>query len=349
MTVADPNLRVSRARLELTREQILAYRQRVGFLGGRLPAGSESLRLAAWAGLQDSMPRAALLSIHARVEGTRPGTWEDASLAQVWGPRYSAYVVPAHDVAVFTLGRLSDAPAGRTRAERLADRLEALLDGRRMSCGEAGHQLGVHPVSLRYAAPTGRLMMRWDGARQPTIWMVTAAEIDPREASLELARRFLHVFGAASIGAFAGWAGIRPAPGRATLEALAGELTPVRTPAGDGWILEEDEAAFRSSGDTFAPARLLPSGDTYFLLQGADRDLLVPDVERRRQLWTPRVWPGALLVRGEIAGTWRRNEAAIAIQTWRSLSAEERAAVESEAHSLPLPGGPQAITVTWSD
>jgi hypothetical protein len=71
---------VTRSRLELTRQQILAFRRRVGALDERLPRGRRSLRQAAWAGLQDSMPRAALLSIHARVEGTEPSTWEDASL-----------------------------------------------------------------------------------------------------------------------------------------------------------------------------------------------------------------------------------------------------------------------------
>ena len=60
------------------------------------------------------MPRAALLSIHARVEGAHPSSWEDPSLVQVWGPRFSTYVVPARDYAVFTLGRLPTmAPAGR--------------------------------------------------------------------------------------------------------------------------------------------------------------------------------------------------------------------------------------------
>ena len=54
--------------LELTRAQILAFRRQVGALEERLPRGARSLRQAAWAGLQDSMPRAALLSIHARVE-----------------------------------------------------------------------------------------------------------------------------------------------------------------------------------------------------------------------------------------------------------------------------------------
>jgi hypothetical protein len=55
--------------LEISRSQILRFRRRAGSLDERLPAGTKSLRLAAWAGLQDSMPRAALLSIHARMEG----------------------------------------------------------------------------------------------------------------------------------------------------------------------------------------------------------------------------------------------------------------------------------------
>src|SRR5918996_2881393 len=79
---------VTRSRLELTRSQILAFRRHVGALDERLPPGSRSLRRAAWAGLQDSMPRAALLSIHARVRGTAPSTWEDPSLVQLWGPRF---------------------------------------------------------------------------------------------------------------------------------------------------------------------------------------------------------------------------------------------------------------------
>jgi hypothetical protein len=72
----------------------------------------------------------------------------------------------------------------------------------------------------------------------------------------------------------------------------------VRTPIGEAWILTEDEPTFRAPGGRTPSARLLPSGDAYFLLQGADRELLVPDADRRRELWTSRVWPGAVLVDG---------------------------------------------------
>ncbi len=294
------------------------------------------------------MPRAALLSIHARVEGTESSSWEDPSLVQLWGPRFSAYVVAERDRAVFTLGRLPDDPSARRDAERLADRLEAFLDGRRMKYAEVGRGLGKHPNALRYAAPTGRVVMRWDGSRQPTIWTVPPPAPDPGDARLELARRYFHVFGPATADAFAEWAGIAPACGRATFDALAASLTPVRTPVGDAWILTEDEEAFRGSvGADVASARLLPSGDAYFLLHGADRELLVPDPGQRRELWTPRVWPGAVLVEGEVAGTWRRAGAVVTIRTWHRLSPAAREDVELEARSFPVPDVQGRIRVRW--
>jgi hypothetical protein len=334
-------------RLDLTRAQILAHRRTVGALDERLPAGADGLRRAAWAGLQDSMPRAALLSIHARVEGRQPTTWEDPSLVQVWGPRFSAYVVATADRAVFTLGRLPDEPARRRRAEATAHELEALLDGRRMPYGDAGRDVVGNPNRFRYAAPTGRVVMRWDGAHRPTIWMVPAPAVDPHEARLELARRYLHVFGPATPEAFAIWAGIKPDRGRAAFVDLQASLTPVGTPTGGASILTADEPTFRAVRGPRAPARLLPSGDTFFLLWGADRNVLVPETAHRPLLWTPRVWPGAVLVDGEIVGTWRRAGTEVAVDAWRPLSANERAAVEAEAASFPLPDAKGPIGVRW--
>jgi DNA glycosylase AlkZ-like len=338
---------VVRVRLEVTRPQVLGFRRSVGALDRRLAPGARSLRQAAWAGLQDSMPRAALLSIHARVEGTRPSTWEDPSLVQLWGPRFSVFVVAARDLAVFSLGILPEDGARRRRAEELAARLHVLLGDARMSYGEAGRALGVHPNSLRYAAPTGTVLIRWDGARRPTVWTVPPPAVDPGDARLELARRYLHVYGPATPESFARWAGLRPGHGVTAFEALGGSLTPVRTPVGDAWILSRDEPALRAEPGPAAPARLLPSGDAYLLLQGADRELLVPDADRRGELWTPRVWPGGVLVDGEVVGTWRRADAALTIQPWRPLSAGEREAVAAEAASLPLPGLQGRITVRW--
>jgi DNA glycosylase AlkZ-like len=340
---------VTRARLDLTRSQILAFRRHVGALDERLPHGQRSLRRAAWAGLPDSMPRAALLSIHARVERTEPFTWQDPSLVQLWGPRFSVFVVAACDLAVFSLGTLPDGAKGRQRAEDLAARLSAFLGDARMSYGEAGRALGVHPNRLRYAAATGTILIRWEGARQPTVWTVPPPEADPRDARLELAGRYLHVYGPATPEAFGRWAGIGLRHGVAAFEALRRSLTPVRTPVGDAWILTQDEATLVAAPRPVAPARLLPSGDSHLLLHGRDRELLVPNAARRGALWTPRAWPGGLLVGGRIAGTWRRADAMMTVRPWRRLSRAERDAVAAEAQSLPLPGIRERIVVRWDD
>jgi DNA glycosylase AlkZ-like len=340
---------VTRTRLDLTRQQILAFRRRTGALDERLPAGRRSLRRAAWAGLQDSMPRSALLSIHARVEGAEPSAWEDPSLVQLWGPRYNVFVVAAPDLAVFSLGTMPDDDKGRRKAEDLAARLHAHLDGERMSYGAAGRALGIHPNQLRYAAATGTVLIRWGGARLPTVWAVPPPDVAPHDARLELARRYLHIYGPTTPGSFARWAGFGPRHATAAFETLRRSLTAVRTPIGDAWILTRDEPTIRAAAGATAPARFLPSGDAYYLLHGADRELLVPDADRRRALWTSRVWPGALLVEGDVVGTWRRAHATVTIRTWRRLSRAAREAVESEAAALPLPGIEGPIVVGWDD
>lgn len=332
--------------LELTRSQILAFRRRAGALDERLEHGVRSLRQAAWAGLTDSVPRAALLSIHARVEGAQPASWEDPSLVQLWGPRYSVYVVPARDRGIFTLGRLPDNPRRRLRAEDMAARAHAFLAGRRLKDNEAQKALGVGNA-IKYATTTGTVLLRWDGARAPLIWTVPRPEVEPHEARRELARRYLHVFGPATPEAFATWAGVGGAEARATFEALSASLVAVRTPLGDAWILARDEPGFREPPGPEAAARLLPSGDAYFHHWGAGREFLVPDAAQRAELWTSRVWPGAVLVAGEIVGTWRRAQADLSVQSWRRLTRSEREAVEAEAHSLPLPGIEREVAVRW--
>lgn len=335
--------------LTLTREQILAFRRRVSALEERLPMSPKSLQLAAWAGLQDSMPRAALLSIHARVADTPPTVLDDPALVQVWGPRYSAYAIAAVDLPIFTLSRMPDTDKGRRRAEATASALERVLGGGRMKDREVYAALTDHPYSLRYATATGRVLIRWEGALAPTVWMVAAPAISVEEARLDLARRYLRVFAPTTAAGFAKWAGIADPTGVATFEALASELVATSSPFGEGWMLAADEQLMRGKPEAATKAtRLLPSGDTYTLLWGRGRELLVPDARRRPELWTPRVWPGALLVDGEIAGVWRRSNEKVEIDTWRQLTAAEKEIVETEAKSMPLPTLTRPISVSFS-
>ena len=270
-------------------------------------------------------------------------------MVQLWGPRYNVFVVAARDLAVFSLGTFPDDAKGRRRTEDLATRLHAYVGRARMSYAEVGHGLGVHPNSLRYASASGTVLIRWEGARRPTIWTVPRPAVDPQDARLELARRYLHIYGPATADAFGWWSGIGTRHAAAAFEAISKSLTPVHTPVGDAWILTRDEPAFRAATRRAAQARLLPSGDSYLLFQGLDRELLVPDAGRRRELWTPRVWPGGVLVGGGVAGTWRRADATVTVRPWIRLSSAAREAVEAEAATLPLPGVWGPVTVRWED
>ena len=337
----------ARSPLDLSRSQILAFRRRVGALDERLPRGSRSLRRAAWAGLQDSMPRAALLSIHARVEGAHPSSWEDPSLVQIWGPRFSTYVVPARDHAVFTLGRLPDERGRRDGAEDVAARLHAFLDGRRMGDGEAGRALGVQSESVP--------LRRADGhGPDPLGRRAAADDLDRPAARGRPARRApragppvparLRPDNAGVVRHLGGDRARRGGCGVRRPQAIADARADTDRRGVDPGARR---AVVPCAAEPAAAARLLPSGDAYYLLQGADRELLVPDAKRRGELWTSRVWPGAVLVAGEIVGTWRRAQANLTIQTWKRLSRAARDVVEAEAAGLPLPGVEGRITIRW--
>lgn len=331
--------------MRLTRAQILTRRRRVQHLDTRLSSSARSLRRAAWAGLQDSMPRAALLSLHARVRSTPPDVLDDPSLVQVWGPRFSVYVVAEQDRALFTVGRHPDSPKAHRRAHDLADRLADLIGDEATSFAEVGHELGTHPNAIRYATTTGRVLVHWDGANRPTIRMVPAPDMDPATARRELARRFLHVFGPSTEQRFGAWAGITAGSVGGAFADL--DVVDVRTPIGDAQMLAEDLDTIGET-DSSDGVRLLPSGDTYYLHWGEERELLVPDADRQGELWTSRVWPGAVLVDGEIVGTWRRSQHQVAVTPWRRLSAATKSAIEAEAAAFPLPGVEAPITVTYT-
>ena len=178
-----------------------------------------------------------MLSIHARVEGATPTAWEDPAYVQIWGPRFSVYVVAEKDRALFTVSRLFDNPRDLHFARDLADRLHAYLRGRRLPYDDVAQALGLpnHNV-LRYVAPTGTLLMRWreralrsSGAFRHRTWsrcrrarqsrVVTSTSLvrPPRPASRN-----------GQVSAIAGCAAI---------EVLAPELMATRAPVGDGWIL----------------------------------------------------------------------------------------------------------------
>ena len=93
---------------------------------------------------------------------------------------------------------------------------------------------------------------------------------------------------------------------------------------------------------------LVPPNDPY--LRQVDRGLLLPEAARRRKVYRALSAPGAVLVDGEIAGTWRyhRSERKVIAEPFDRLTQSQRAAVEQRATALATSTGDEAPTITFS-
>lgn len=127
-------------------------------------------------------------------------------------------------------------------------------------------------------------------------------------------------------------------------------------PSGLVEVLVEGRAAWLPSASVIglesAPtpkeARLLPAMDP--LLQARDRDSLVPDRERQKEVWRALGNPGVVLLDGEIVGVWRpkmagKKRVALTVTAFDHLTASRRARIEAEAGEVARARGvPEATT-----
>jgi hypothetical protein len=321
----------------LRRDQVIRYRARASHLGEKLPAGS--FAAAAWGGLQDSIPRAGVMSLHARVEGTRPDSWEDPSVVQIWFRGGADYIVPRADAGVFTLGSYPRDPDESRRLEALADDIHRVTEGRTLRVSEVSERLHLaHQTHVRGVAVTGRVHIRWDASN---IWLIPVERpgIDVDDARRELARRFLHWYGPTTIAALTRWTGVRPAEAKATWADIEPELAEVDVDGERRFILAADLEDLERA-EPIVGVRLLPMDDP---LTKLDKELLVRDEELRLRVLPPYgagpgYIPGAVLVDGEIVGGWQRQGRKVTIHPFTRLSASVREAIEAEALAFPVAG-----------
>ncbi|MEU8086834.1 winged helix DNA-binding domain-containing protein [Micromonospora sp. NPDC049101] len=99
-------------------------------------------------------------------------------------------------------------------------------------------------------------------------------------------------------------------------------------------LLAADEQALVSAAG--AGTRLLGPFDLF--LQAKDRATLVPDAARAKELWPTLGRPGAVLVDGDLVGTWRPRKSGrtftVTVQPWHRFSAATRTAVTAQAERL---------------
>ena len=111
------------------------------------------------------------------------------------------------------------------------------------------------------------------------------------------------------------------------------------------WALAADLA--RLGAGPVRATRLLGPFDPY--LQTRDRSLLVPETLRAKDLWRTLGRPGAVLLDGEVAGTWRPRKAgnrlSVQVELWRDVPV---GALTAEAERLAAVRGTQLAGVDVS-
>ena len=116
--------------------------------------------------------------------------------------------------------------------------------------------------------------------------------------------------------------------------------------------VEAEVSDVESSASLFSVGELLdgPSQRTVKLLGPYDpflqlrhRELLVPDPERRKDVWRVIGRPGAIVADGEIIATWRPKTASgrltIRLDPWQRLTTADRAAIGEQAERLAVHRG----------
>ena len=333
-------------------DKVAVHRLQAMHLIERLPPGSHEV--AAFGGLQDSAPRAALFALHARMQQVDPGGWEDPSLVQIWF-RMADYVVPRRDVGVFTIGALPRDPGRRAALDDLADKVLRVLDGQHLSSRDvtaAIPELDTPGMGLlRQLSVTGKVNIRWD-ARTVAVLPAVPPDIDVEHARRELARRFLHWLGPAGPSQLAKWAGIDRSDAETTWSALGRELIPVATSQGTGMMLAADHERMSTAQGRPVGARMLPLGDPYLYPHAGLRVAAPPPdlAQRARDRGAiDRVvnsLAGRVVLDGTIVGSWGRAGASFTLIPWRRLSRHEHDEIERELETTAGPLG-GAARVRW--
>jgi len=126
----------------------------------------------------------------------------------------------------------------------------------------------------------------------------------------------------------------------------AGDLAEVSVDGRRTWLPADRVDALRSAQRPEL-VRLLPPSDPY--LQAKDRDLLVPDKARQKEVWRILGNPGALIVDGEVAGTWRPKKSGTRLQLtvtpFDRVPPRVRKAVDSEAERVAAARGATDVDV----
>jgi Winged helix DNA-binding domain len=345
----------------ISREQVLAYRVRAQQLDR--PSGTVADTAVLDIGAQDTGTDGALWALALRGLDDPPAE----ELATVWTLRGAPHVYRRADlpgVAAAT-APFSEADAGKRivaagkplkdagipyleALDVVADAMRSIVTGPTVK-GEMSTRLTavmtapyvrhcvpcqaihVYESPFRLAALRAGLELQ-PGTSPPVLQPIPGfAPADAVPERLDVVRGYLRLLGPATPAHVAGYLDAPQKDVKALWPADAVEVTV------DGerrWLLADD--VDRVDGARPRVTRLLGAYDLF--LQARDRQLLVADAAHAKELWRTIGRPGAVLVDGEIVGTWRAAKSGtaltVSIDPWAPLSETTRTTIGEQAERL---------------
>ena len=303
--------------------------------------------------------------VNCRVEDVRDALWKRRTLAKTWLMRGTLHLVPAGDLPLYTAAMstrwmglrnswlkwvqltepefwevveaIGNALGGQalTREELIAKvgkgRSERIREV--MKSGWGGI---LKPVARRGLLCFGPSRGQSVTFVRPQQWLGAWRKIDPDEALIEVARRYLRAYGPATRQDFARWWGNWPGVGRAAWSGLASELVAVSIEGRRAEILAAD-AQYIAHQRVEGSVQLLPPFDPY-LMGHSSRDHIV-DASNLSKVSRTAGWISAVvLVDGKVAGTWTyaapRSGLRVTVEPFRRLNAKTTAGVRRRADVL---------------
>jgi hypothetical protein len=276
----------------------------------------------------------------ARVEDVRKALWHDKTLVKTWLMRGTLHLIPSVDLPLYTAAMRSRRVWPNNTWLKWVQLTEPELVSLIKSIGDAldqpmtreeliaavGRTSSDHvrtvlksgwSTLLKPVARSGRLCSGPNRGTsvtfvRPDVWLESWRDLDPDEAVLEVARRYLRAYGPATKNDFARWFGAWPGVAKAAWTGLAGELVPVSIDGRRAEVLTADVKQLRSAAG-LSSVLLLPAFDP-FLMGHDSRDHLFEPSFRPRVSRTAGWISAVLLTDGRVTGTWTHS---VARQTLR--------------------------------
>ncbi|GED96272.1 winged helix DNA-binding domain-containing protein [Gordonia crocea] len=244
--------------------------------------------------------------------------------------RLPADVDPREVVDTAREALAGDGLGSRELRDRLARRWPGAPAADLMAVVRAGlHLVQVPPRGTWAAKGTGEpayaLIDEWIGPGEPAV--------TGDEAKRDLIRMYLRGFGPASVAGIQTWAGLTGLGPLVQAMVDDWELNRIDGPGGE--VLYDLDGLPIADGDEPAPARLIAPFDHILVAQAPGDRIRVADPEQFARTVTPNGRsPGFVLVDGRLAGTWKSDGTAVAVELFADVSPAQRRDVDEQAQML---------------